>query len=174
MYDGNSATFVPQNSIGLTDRCRLTYRQCNPALLHPQIGYILHYRVETTTTTSDGKTFTANKVQRHGCYQPTPMGNTPLWPFYYYKRALDVGTWKDGTSSTTWQGANHHNNLIVVTDKQCNPALLHPQIGYIMEILQHACRRFCLVWLVVTGKQCMMKILRHLYRRFPLVRHSSH
>jgi hypothetical protein len=33
--------------------------------------------VQTTTTTSDGKTFTANKVQRHGCYQPTPMGNTP-------------------------------------------------------------------------------------------------
>jgi hypothetical protein len=31
--------------------------------------------VQTTTTTSDGKTFTANKVQRHGCYQPTPMGN---------------------------------------------------------------------------------------------------
>jgi hypothetical protein len=41
MYDVNSATFVPQNSIGLTDRCRPTYRQCNPALLHPQIGYIL-------------------------------------------------------------------------------------------------------------------------------------
>jgi hypothetical protein len=37
----------------------------------------LHDRVQTTTTTSDGKTFTANKVQRHGCYQPTPMGNTP-------------------------------------------------------------------------------------------------
>jgi hypothetical protein len=32
--------------------------------------------VQTTTTTSDGKTFTANKVQRHGCYHPTPMGNT--------------------------------------------------------------------------------------------------
>jgi hypothetical protein len=36
----------------------------------------LHDRVQTTTTTSDGKTFTANKVQRHGCYHPTPMGNT--------------------------------------------------------------------------------------------------
>jgi hypothetical protein len=36
----------------------------------------LHDRGQTTTTTSDGKTFTANKVQRHGCYQPTPMGNT--------------------------------------------------------------------------------------------------
>jgi hypothetical protein len=36
----------------------------------------LHDRVQTTTTTSDGKTFTVNKVQRHGCYQPTPMGNT--------------------------------------------------------------------------------------------------
>jgi hypothetical protein len=35
----------------------------------------------------------------------------PLWPFNYYNRALDVGIWKDGTSSTTWQGANHHNNL---------------------------------------------------------------
>jgi hypothetical protein len=31
----------------------------------------LHDRVQTTTTTSDGKTFTANKVQRHGCYHPT-------------------------------------------------------------------------------------------------------
>jgi hypothetical protein len=37
----------------------------------------LHDRVQTTTTTSDGKTFTANKVQSHGYYQPTPMGNTP-------------------------------------------------------------------------------------------------
>jgi hypothetical protein len=37
----------------------------------------LHDRVQTTTTTLDGKTFTANKVQGHGCYQPTPMGNTP-------------------------------------------------------------------------------------------------
>jgi hypothetical protein len=33
----------------------------------------LHDRVQTTTTTSDGKTFTPNKVQRHGCYQPTLM-----------------------------------------------------------------------------------------------------
>jgi hypothetical protein len=37
----------------------------------------LHDRVQTTTTTPDSKTFTANKVQGHGCYQPTPMGNTP-------------------------------------------------------------------------------------------------
>jgi hypothetical protein len=37
----------------------------------------LHDRVQTTTTTSDGKTFTGNKVQRHGCYQPSPMKNTP-------------------------------------------------------------------------------------------------
>jgi hypothetical protein len=37
----------------------------------------LHDRVQTTTTTLDGKKFTANIVQRHGCYQPTPMGNTP-------------------------------------------------------------------------------------------------
>jgi uncharacterized membrane protein YciS (DUF1049 family) len=36
----------------------------------------LHDRVKTTTTTSDGNTFTANKVQRHGYYQPTPVGNT--------------------------------------------------------------------------------------------------
>jgi hypothetical protein len=36
----------------------------------------LHDRVQTTTTTLDGKTITANKVQRHGCYQPSPMGNT--------------------------------------------------------------------------------------------------
>jgi hypothetical protein len=39
--------------------------------------FFLHDRVQTTTTTSDGKTFTANKVQRHGCYQPTLVGNTP-------------------------------------------------------------------------------------------------
>jgi hypothetical protein len=61
----------------------------------------LHDRVQTTTTTPDRKTFTANKVQRHGCYQPTAMRNTPLWPFYYYNRALDLGSRKDGTSSTT-------------------------------------------------------------------------
>jgi hypothetical protein len=120
--------------------------------VHGRMGLVaLHDRVQTTTPTSDGKTFTANKVQRHGCYQPTPMGNTPyghsiiitelltwvhgrmglvalhdrvqtttptsdgktwmlptntngehpIWPFYYHNRALDMGTWKDGTSSTT-------------------------------------------------------------------------
>jgi hypothetical protein len=47
-------------------------------LVQGRMGLVaLHDRVQTTTTTSDGKTFTAIKVQRHGCYQPTPMGNTP-------------------------------------------------------------------------------------------------
>jgi hypothetical protein len=46
--------------------------------VHGRMGLVaLHDRVKTTTTTPDGKTFTANKVQRHGCYQPTLMGNTP-------------------------------------------------------------------------------------------------
>jgi hypothetical protein len=46
--------------------------------VHGRMGLVaLHDRVQPTTTTSDGKTFTANEVQRHGCYQPTPMGNTP-------------------------------------------------------------------------------------------------
>jgi hypothetical protein len=46
--------------------------------VHGRMGLVaLHDRVQTTTTTLDGKTFTANKVQRHGCYQPTPIGNTP-------------------------------------------------------------------------------------------------
>jgi hypothetical protein len=50
-------------------------------------------RVQTTTTTSDGKTFTANKVQRHGCYQPTPMGNTP----YGHSRIITkILTWVQG------------------------------------------------------------------------------
>jgi hypothetical protein len=30
---------------------------------------------------------------------------------YYYNRDIDMGTRKVGTSSTTWQSANHHNNL---------------------------------------------------------------
>jgi hypothetical protein len=38
-------------------------------------------------------------------------GEHPLWPIHINNRALDMGTWKDGTSSTTWQGANDHNNL---------------------------------------------------------------
>jgi hypothetical protein len=46
--------------------------------VHGRMGLVaLHDSVQTTTTTSDGKIFTANKVQRHGCYQPTPIGNTP-------------------------------------------------------------------------------------------------
>jgi hypothetical protein len=46
--------------------------------VHGRMGLVaLHDRVQTTTTTSDCKIFTANKVQRYGCYQPTPMGNTP-------------------------------------------------------------------------------------------------
>jgi hypothetical protein len=53
----------------------------------------LHDRVQTTTTTSDGKTFTANKVQRHGCYQPTPMGNTPYGHSILMREIL---TWVQG------------------------------------------------------------------------------
>jgi hypothetical protein len=46
--------------------------------VHGRMGLVaLHDRVQTTTTTSDGKIFTANKVQRYGCYQPTAMGYTP-------------------------------------------------------------------------------------------------
>jgi hypothetical protein len=41
IYDRKSAAFVPQIPGGVTDRCRTTDRRCNPALLHPQIGYIL-------------------------------------------------------------------------------------------------------------------------------------
>ena len=42
--------------------------------VHGRMGLVaLHDRVQTTTTTSDCKTFTANKLQRHGCYQPTLM-----------------------------------------------------------------------------------------------------
>jgi hypothetical protein len=53
----------------------------------------LHDRVQTTTITADGKTFTANKVQRHGCYQPTPIGNTP-----HGHSIITTGilTWKQG------------------------------------------------------------------------------
>jgi hypothetical protein len=41
IYDQKSAAFVPQISVGVTDRCRMTDGWCNPALLHPQIGYII-------------------------------------------------------------------------------------------------------------------------------------
>jgi hypothetical protein len=112
--------FVPQIPGGVTDRRQMTDRCCNPALLHPQIGYkigntpyghsiiitelltwvqgrmglvALHDRMQTTTTTSDGKTFTAYKVQRHGCYQPTPMGNTPYGHSIVMRKIL---TWVHG------------------------------------------------------------------------------
>jgi hypothetical protein len=42
--------------------------------VHGRMGLVaLLDRVQTTTTTSDCKTFIANKVQRQGCYQPTLM-----------------------------------------------------------------------------------------------------
>jgi arylamine N-acetyltransferase len=86
--------------------------------VHGRMGLVaLHDRVETTTTTSDGKTFTANKVQRHGCYQPTPMENTPYGHSTFITELLTLGTWKDGTSSTTWQGASHHNNLRCIREE---------------------------------------------------------
>ncbi len=34
-------TFVPQNSIGVTDRHQMTDRLSNPDLLHSQMGYIM-------------------------------------------------------------------------------------------------------------------------------------
>jgi hypothetical protein len=40
-----------------------------------------------------------------------PNGEYPLWQFYIHKKDIDMGTRKVGTSRTTWQGANHHNNL---------------------------------------------------------------
>jgi hypothetical protein len=61
--------------------------------VHGRMGLVaLHDRVKTTTTTSDGK-FTANKVQRHGCYQPTPIGNTPYGHSILMKKIL---TWVQG------------------------------------------------------------------------------
>jgi uncharacterized membrane protein len=53
----------------------------------------LHDRVQTTTTTSNAKAFTANKVQRHGCYLPTPMGNTPYGHSIIITKIL---TWVQG------------------------------------------------------------------------------
>jgi hypothetical protein len=57
------------------------------------MGVALHDRLQTTTTTLDGKAFTANKVQSHGCYQPTPMGNTPYGHSMFIKKIL---TWVQG------------------------------------------------------------------------------
>jgi hypothetical protein len=41
IYDQKSAAFVLQIPGGVTDRRRTTDGWCNPALLRPQIGYIL-------------------------------------------------------------------------------------------------------------------------------------
>jgi hypothetical protein len=41
IYDRKSAANVPQIPGGVTDRRRTTDGQCNPALLRPQMGYIL-------------------------------------------------------------------------------------------------------------------------------------
>jgi hypothetical protein len=62
--------------------------------VHGRMGLVaLHDRMQTTTTTSNAKTFTANKVQRHGCYQPTPMGNTPYGHSTFITELL---TWVHG------------------------------------------------------------------------------
>jgi hypothetical protein len=62
--------------------------------VHERMGLVgLHDRVQTTTTTSDGKIFTANKGQRHGCYQPTPIKNTPYGNSAYITKIL---TWVQG------------------------------------------------------------------------------
>jgi hypothetical protein len=81
----------------------------------------LHDRVKTTTTPPDGKTFTANKVQRHGCYQPTPMGNTPYGHSILMRKIL---TWVQGrmglvalhdmvqTTTTTLDGKTFTTNKV--------------------------------------------------------------
>jgi hypothetical protein len=64
------------------------------AWVQGRLGLVaLHDRVKTTTTNPDGKAFTANKVQRHGCYQPTPMGNTPNGHSIFITEIL---TWVQG------------------------------------------------------------------------------
>ncbi len=81
----------------------------------------LHDRVKTTTTTSEGKAFTAKKVQRHGCYQPTPMGNTLYGHFIIITEIL---TWVQGrlglialhdrvkTTTTTSEGKGFTANKV--------------------------------------------------------------
>jgi recombinational DNA repair protein (RecF pathway) len=62
--------------------------------VHGRMGLVaLHDRVQTTATTLDGNTFTANKVQRHGCYQPTPMRDTPYGHSTFISELL---TWVHG------------------------------------------------------------------------------
>jgi hypothetical protein len=95
---------------------------------HPLWPFYTHERDIDMGTRKDGTSSTTwqgandhNNLRRqdiHSQYSaktwmlPTNTNEEhPLWPFYYYNRALDMGTRKDGTSSTTWQGANHHNNL---------------------------------------------------------------
>jgi hypothetical protein len=68
IYDRIAAAFVPQIPGGVTDRRQTTDGRCNPARLHPQIGYIMWVhgekgqegqldRVKTTMTGPDSTRF---------------------------------------------------------------------------------------------------------------------
>jgi hypothetical protein len=81
----------------------------------------LHDRVQTTTTTLDGKTFTANQVQRHGCYQPTKNRNTPyghsiviieLWTLVQGRMGLVALHDRVQTTTTTLDGKTFTGNKV--------------------------------------------------------------
>jgi hypothetical protein len=66
IYDRKSAANVPQIPGGVTDRRRTTDGQCNPALLRPQMGYIIsvHF-VQFTWYQTDILTPTLGTGQNH-------------------------------------------------------------------------------------------------------------
>jgi hypothetical protein len=61
--DGKSAAFMPQNSIGVTDRHRMTDGPSNPNLLHSQMGYILGAPIYTISGNGEGQGYTILPVR---------------------------------------------------------------------------------------------------------------
>jgi hypothetical protein len=85
--------------------------------VHGRMGLVaLHDRVQTTTTTPDSKTFKANKVPRHGCYQPTPMGNTP---YGHSIIITDLWTWVHGRMGLSCHKL-YSKNVVTYLDKNYN------------------------------------------------------
>jgi hypothetical protein len=138
IYDRKSAANVPQIPGGVTDRRRTTDGRCNPALLRPQMGYILGGVTD--------KHWSMIKNLRHLCHRFLVVWLTDidLWLKICGIRAAD-SWWCD------WQTLIYDRKSAAfvpqipggVTDKHWS----------MIKNLRHSCRRFLVVWLTDIERQ---------------------
>ncbi len=107
--------------------------------------------------TWDGKAFTANKVKRHGCYQPTPMGNTP---YGHSIIITEIMTWVQGRLG-----------LVALHDRvQTTTTTLDSNAFTASKVWRHGCYQSTPIWNTPHGHSTFItEILTWVHGRLGLV-----